>query len=460
MRPHTPAPAAVTLDPVPPTIDATRVSLGFLAVIVLVLANAFFVATEFAIVAVRRSRLEQLAAKGQADARAAQALVGNLDTYVAACQLGITLASLALGWIGEPAFASLVEPTVARLAGPAAHEVTQGASVAVAFALITALHIVLGELAPKGVALQRTESTVLFVARPMLVFHAIFRWPIAVLNAAGNGVLRLVGLRGTSSHEAVHSVDELRLLVARMQEAGVVDMSEARIASRAVEFGDVPAAALMTPRTEIEAVPLSSTLAELVHTANTSEHNRWPVYDSSLDQVIGVLHLRSVLRALAQSSVAFDLRTNLRPILVAPASKPARDLLDDMRASGQHVAVLLDEYGGTAGMLTLHDMLGALVGRIDAETSTTNNLSLEHAPEGSLVLDGLTRLSEVEDVTGVRLEDDAHDVETLGGLVMYRLGAMPSVGDEIQLDDWLIRVLELDGRRVARLQLQREAPEP
>jgi CBS domain containing-hemolysin-like protein len=323
--------------------------------------------------------------------------------------------------------------------------------------LITALHIVLGELAPKGVALQRTESTALFVARPMLVFHAVFRWPIAVLNAAGNGVLRLVGLHGTPSHDAVHSVDELRLLVARMQEAGVVDISEARIASRAVQFGDVPSGALMTPRTEIEAVPLSSTLPDLVQTANASHHNRWPVYDRSLDDVIGVLHLRSVLRATTQASAGFDLRANLRPILVAPASKPARDLLDDMRRSGQHAAVLLDEYGGTAGMVTLQDLLGALVGRIDAESETGGALRVEHAPAGSLVLDGLTRLSELEDVAGVHLEADAYDVETLGGLVMYCLGAIPSVGDEIQLDDWLIRVLELDGRRVARLQLQREA---
>jgi CBS domain containing-hemolysin-like protein len=205
---------------------------GLVAVGLLVLANAFFVATEFAIVAVRRSRLEQLAASGRASARAAQEVVNHLDTYIAACQLGITMASLALGWTGEPAFAALVEPPVERLVGPFAHEATQGLSAAVSFGLITTLHIVLGELAPKGIALQRTEATVLAVARPIQLFHAIFRIPIAVLNGVGNGLLRLVGLEPSSGHEMVHSVEELRMLVTGMERAGVVEASEARIAAR------------------------------------------------------------------------------------------------------------------------------------------------------------------------------------------------------------------------------------
>src|SRR5919109_1963209 len=187
--------------------------LGLLAVGLLVLANGFFVATEFAIVAVRTSRLEQLAAEGRASAEAAREVVGHLDTYIAACQLGITMASLALGWVGEPAFSHLVEPPVERLVGPFAHEAARGLSAAVSFGLITLLHIVLGELAPKGLALERTEATALVVARPMQAFHAIFRWPIAALNGIGNGILRLAGLQPSSGHELVHSVEELRLLV-------------------------------------------------------------------------------------------------------------------------------------------------------------------------------------------------------------------------------------------------------
>src|SRR5919198_6217044 len=283
-------------------------SFGLMAVGLLVLANGFFVATEFAIVAVRCSRLEQLAAEGRASARAAQDVVGHLDTYIAACQLGITMASLALGWIGEPAFSGLVEPPVERLVGPLAHEAAQGLSAAVSFGLITTLHIVLGELAPKGLALQRTEATTLLVARPVQLFHALFRWPVAALNAVGNGVLRLLGLEPATGQEQVHSVEELRLLVTGMQQAGVVESSEARIATRAFHFADLPAGALMTPRTEIEAVPTTSTLPELLGRAASSTHSRWLVYDGSLDNIVGVLPVRSLFRLLGEPPEVFRLQ--------------------------------------------------------------------------------------------------------------------------------------------------------
>ena len=229
-------------------------ALGLLAVVVLVLANGFFVATEFAIVAVRRSRLEQLAAEGHPTAKAAKSIVGHLDAYIAACQLGITMASLALGWIGEPAFAHLIEPPLERLVGQFAPTAAHGVAIGVSFALITALHIVIGELAPKGLALQRTEATTLWVARPMQLFCLLFRWPITALNAVGNGVLKVFGLEPAAGHEMVHSVEELRLLVRASQQAGAVEASEARIATRAFEFADVTAGALMTPRTEVEAI--------------------------------------------------------------------------------------------------------------------------------------------------------------------------------------------------------------
>jgi putative hemolysin len=432
-------------------------SFGLAAVGLLVLANAFFVATEFAIVAVRRSRLEQLAAEGRASARAAQDVVGHLDTYIAACQLGITMASLALGWIGELAFSHLVEPPVERLVGPFAHEAAQGLSAGVSFGLITMLHIVLGELAPKGIALQRTEATALVVARPIQLFHALFRWPIAALNGIGNSILRLVGLEASTGHEMVHSVEELRLLVTGMQQAGVVEASEARIATRAFHFADLPAAELMTPRTEVEAVPARSTLPELLERAAISIHSRWLVYDGSLDNIVGVLPVRSLFRLLGQPPEAFRLQTLLRPVLVSPASKAADDLLDELRSSRQQLAVLLDEYGGTAGIITLEDLLEALVGHIEQESCMESAPFQTSAggpePDGSQVVDGLMRLSDFEELAGVRLDADARQVDTLGGLVMYRLGRIPRPGDEVHLDGWLVRVEELDGRRVARLRL-------
>jgi CBS domain containing-hemolysin-like protein len=296
-------------------------TVGLASVFLLVLANGFFVATEFAIVAVRRSRLEQLVQEGRTGAAAARNVVAHLDTYIAATQFGITLASLALGWIGEPALAHLLEPPLTLLVASFAPMAAHGIAITVAFAAITGLHIVIGELAPKGLALQRPESTTLWVARPIQVFHAVFKWPITVLNAVGNRSLRLIGLQPTSGHEMVHSVEELRLLVTGMQEAGVVDVAEARIAQRAFAFGDLTVAALMTPRTEMEAVPVTVTLETLLQLAETTRHSQLPVYDGTLDNIIGILHLRELFRHRNTAPGAFNLRALIRSSMSTAARR-------------------------------------------------------------------------------------------------------------------------------------------
>src|SRR6266542_4002128 len=433
--------------------------LGLLAVALLVLANGFFVATEFAIVAVRKSRLQQLAAEGHTSAVAAQAVVGRLDTYIAACQLGITMASLALGWLGEPAFAHLAEAPLELLVGSFAPAAAHGVAVGTSFGIITALHIALGELASKGLALQRPEATALAVARPMQLFETVFRLPIRVLNGVGNWVLRLFGLEPASGHEMVHSVDELRLLVTGMQEAGVVDQVEARIAGRAFRFGEITAGELMTPRTEIDGIPVSATLEQALGAALASAHNRIIVYENSLDDVIGVVHLRDLVRA-ERSGDSSDLRALVRPVLHVPASKPADTLLEEMRVSRKQLAVVIDEFGGTAGIVTLENLIEALVGRIEEEPSS----SAPHGPtypsdpiaeeDGSLVLDGLTRIDELEELAGVRVDPTARaEVDTVGGLIMATLDRLPQVGDEVVVDGHLLRVEALDGRRVAAVRL-------
>jgi len=429
-----------------------------LGILLLVAANGFFVATEFAIVAVRRSKLAELAAGGHANARAAEAVVSHLDTYIAACQLGITMASLALGWIGEPVFSQLLDPALAALGGPVSEEFARGTSALASFALITMLHIVIGELAPKGLALQRTEATTLWVARPIRIFETIFRWPIALLNGIGNGVLRLAGLEPSTGYERVHSVEELRLLVTGMQQAGVVEASEARIANRAFRFADLNAGELMTPRTEVEAVPATSSLSALLERARTSMHSRWLVFEGSLDNVVGVLQVRRLFAMLGSDTASFDVRSLLQPVLVEPESKAADDLLDEMRQTRQHLALLVDEYGGTAGIVTLQDLLGALVGRIDAEqpfkSETLTGPPAGPAADGALLLDGMTRLPELEELTGIRVDEASHEeVDTLGGLVMLQLGRVPTVGDVLTLGRWRLRVEALDGRRVAAVRL-------
>ena len=440
-------------------------SLGLVAVVVLVLANGFFVATEFAIVAVRKSRLEQLEAEGNTTARAARDVVGHLDTYIAACQLGITMASLALGWLGEPAFAHLVEPPLESLIGSFAPAAAHGVAVAVSFAIITALHIVIGELAPKGLALQRPEGTTLWITRPIQVFEFAFRWPIKLLNGVGNGVLKLFGMEPASGHEMVHSVEELRLLITATREAGGVEDSEARIASRAFTFADLTAGALMTPRTEVDAVSLDAAIPALRTQLATVRHHRVPVYEGSLDKIAGVLNVSDFYRALTDLSEAppdqrpqFSVRSLLRPVMVVPSSKPADDILEEMRTTGHYFAVVIDEYGGTAGVLTLDDLVEALVGAMVPDVSPWPTLPQTDdaitQTDGSLMLDGLLRLEEFEDLTALKLREEDHDlVETLGGLVMTHLGRIPTVGDEITLDGRVLRVEEMDGMRVSRLRL-------
>lgn len=431
-----------------------------LAVIALVLANGFFVAAEFAVVAVRRSRLDELAREGRAAAKRAQEIVKHLDAYIAACQLGITLASLALGWIGEPALAGLIQPPLERLLGEFAAATAHGVAIGVAFALITSLHIVIGELAPKGFALQRPESTALWVARPLRLFYIVFRWPITLLNAVGNGVLRLFGLHRAAAHEMVHSAEELALLLNASQQAGVVEETEARIARRAFQFADLTAGALMTPRTQIEAIPITLGRDEFLARAAESSHSRLLVYEGSLDNVLGAVRVRDVLRVLCQSPVAFDLRAVLRPVLLVPETRAADDLLEDMRSASRHLALVMDEYGGTAGIVTLGDVLRTLVGRVDDEAVPGSTRPVARAePDGSKLLDGLMKLHEFEELIGTNLTEwQLAGVGTLSGLIIKVLDRMPAVGDQASIAGRRLRVEQLEGQRVAVLRLLLESP--
>ncbi len=437
---------------------------GVAAVLVLVALNGFFVATEFAIVAVRRSRLEQLAAQGNPSARVATDVVRHLDAYIAACQLGITMASLGLGWVGEPALAHLVEPAMEALVGRFAPAASHAVSGAVSFTLITGLHIVVGELAPKGLALQKTDGTALWVARPIRAFYLMFRWPVTLLNAVGNATLRLVGLQPASEREPVHSPQELGYLLAGTQQAGGLEPAEARIASRALWFADRTAGSLMTPRTEVDAIPAGIGLPQLLAEVATTRHTRLPVYRNGLDDLVGVLHVHDLFAVLDRPPERFDLGALVRPVLVAPESLTADDLLERMQARRRQLAVVVDEYGSTAGIVTIEDLVEALVGPIDEEPalgSTPGAGLADHgrATDGSLLLDGLTDLTDFAERTGLVVDPDLyHLVKTLGGLVMAQLGRVPIPGDQVTLQGRVLRVEAMDGYRVATVRLLPAAP--
>ncbi|HLI28304.1 MAG TPA: hemolysin family protein [Chloroflexota bacterium] len=431
---------------------------NLVAVLLLVLANGFFVASEFALVSVRRSRIEQLVAEGHPLAPAVQRALQRLNLYIAATQLGITMASLGLGWAGEPALAQLIEPWVARLPflPPESRAVaTHTAAATIAFAAITTLHIVLGELAPKSLALQRAEAMALFVVRPLTLFLFVFRLPIYLLSSLGTLVVRALGLHPATGEELVHSADELRLLVIGSREAGVLDETEAEIVSRVLGFAELTVREVMVPRTEIQALPATATWREVLHLAATSGHSRFPVYDGDLDQLVGVLHVKDLFKLLEQCNPPepFDLRRLVRSVPIVPDSLPVDSLLVQLQREQRSIAMVVDEFGGIAGLVTLQDVLQRIVGQLGDEFEPAQP-KIVPQPDGSLLVDGLARIEDVAHQCGLRVPpEDTEEVETMGGLVMLHLGRLPAVGDEVEVGGRRLRVEQMDGRRVARIRL-------
>ncbi|TAK35001.1 MAG: HlyC/CorC family transporter [Chloroflexota bacterium] len=422
-----------------------------LAVFALVLANGFFVAAEFSLVAIRRSRVEQLIAEGHPLASAVQRGVMHLDTYLAATQLGITMASIGLGWIGEPALAGLVEPAFQALPAQWAWIGTHTLAVAIAFAIITALHIVLGELAPKSLALQRTEGTALAVGKPLELFLILFRPAIWLLNGAGNWVLRLVGLNPATSEEMVHSVEELRYLVTASRQAGVLDSVESEMIDRAFLFGETRAHEVMVPRTEMVGIDVDTSLEEALEIISREGYSRVPIYQENLDNIVGILHLRDLVRAVRQKeNLASSVRGIMRPALLLPESVSAEIILGEMRRRRTQMAILIDEYSGTAGLVTMEDLLEEIVGEVHDEFESPHE-AVRPQPDGTVLIDGLLPIDEFKERFGLRLEDEEYD--TVGGLIMDQLGRVAQLGDEVILEKYRLVVEAMDGRRVATVRL-------
>lgn len=429
-------------------------AVGLVSVVILVLLNGFFVATEFALVAVRRSRIEQLVAEGRRSAGVVKKALEHLDTYIAATQLGITMASLALGWLGEPALAHLIEPLLAALLpGEWVVAGSHAVAVAVSFAIITALHIVLGELAPKGIALQRPEATALAVAIPITIFLRVFRPFIMFLNGIGNLVLRLFGFRTGGGEEHVHTVEELRYLLRSSREAGVLESSEEEMVGRALSLGDITAHSVMVPRNEMTSVPIDISLDDLLDLVGSKRHVRFPVYEDDTDDVVGVIFLTDVHAwSRTNPNEPFNMREAMRPPLYVPETIKGDGLLTQMRSARTHTAIVVDEYGGVAGMVTLQDLLERIVGEIP-EADEEARVNFEPLPDGSVRVDGLTPLADMEERFALDLE--GVDADTVGGYVFEVLGRVPHEGDEVTLQSYTLQVTSMDGLRVAEIVLRR-----
>jgi CBS domain containing-hemolysin-like protein len=432
-------------------LSVTSILWRLAAVLVLVFANGFFVAAEFAIVSVRKTRVDQLIAEGHRGAHVVRRAVTDPDSYIAATQLGITMASLALGWIGEPALASMIEPLFGFLPTQLAVTTSHSIAVAIAFAIVTALHIVFGELAPKTIALERAEATALLVVKPTEIFMKVF-WPfIRVLNGAGQTVVRLIGLRSKGGHAMVHSEEELKMLVTASQEAGVLEEDEEQMLHRVFGFGDLTAGQIMTPRTEVAAAGVDTPREMLIELLANGRHTRLPVYRTDLDHVIGFLHVTDLLRALAAGD-PIDAGALAREALTVPTTLAADDLLAEMRRRRVREAIVIDEYGGTAGMVTFESLMERIIGDTGGEFGSARIVVRD---DGSADIDGLALIADVNAQFGLHIDEETYT--TVGGYVLGRLGRRARIADTIDVEGRRMRVEQLDGLRVARVWLSKPA---
>jgi CBS domain containing-hemolysin-like protein len=433
--------------------ESPPILLGLVAVVVLVLANAFFVAAEFGLVGARRTRLDEMVRAGDRKARLARRAVQSLDRYISATQLGITLASLGLGWIGEPALAGLIEGGFSWLPDPLAAIATHGVASVIAFIVITVLHIILGELVPKAIALLYPEVVSTWVTAPLMGFAWVMAGPIAVLNGTANRLLRLLGIDPPGETERLHSPEEIRMLVEQSTEGGSLLQEDARLLEGVFEFSEKTAQEVMTPRTQMAALDADLTIEEAADQVAIHGRSRYPVYTESLDDIIGVVHAKDILAAL-RSRPGQTIRTIMRPALFVPGTREVEDVLADMKRLKTHLAIVLDEYGGTAGLVTMEDLLEEIVGPIYDEHDLQDRLGSD---DGGPQLDGSLPISEFNSQYGASLDDT--DYTTIGGYIFGQLGRLPRVGDRVTVGPFTFEVIEMDGRRVKTVRLHSVKPE-
>ena len=425
--------------------------LRLLAVVALVLANAFFVAAEFALVAARRTRIEAMVRRGDRKARTVQAALQDLYRQLSAAQLGITVASILLGYVSEDTVAHLFRDWFAALPPLLDFLARGGVASTAAVAVVSFLHVVFGEQAPKAWAITHAESTSRWVAAPLIFFSWITRPFTDLLNWSAGRVGRLLGLKGTTAElEQIHSPEELRMLVEQSRKRGKLDADDARLLQGVFEFSEKSAREVMTPRTEMVALPADLTLEQAADQVAVAGRSRYPVYGESLDDILGVVHAKDILAGL-RSAKGGTLRGVLRPAMFVPGTREVEDVLADMKRQKIHLAIVLDEFGGTAGLVTMEDLLEEIVGPIYDEYDQPSG-ELRVAPPGAApVISGATPLRDVNRVFGLEL--DERDYTTIGGFLFGAIGRLPKGGDQVAVKGAVFEIVEMEGRRVGKVRV-------
>jgi len=419
-----------------------------LVIVVLVLLNGFFVGAEFALVRSRRTRLEAMTRLGDRKARMALRALGHLPRLLSATQVGVTLASLGLGWVAEAALGEIFEGLLEHL--PLAIELSLRLTIGATIALIivTYLHVVFGELVPKGAALNHPESLARWFAPPLMGFAWLVFPFTYILSKSSTMVLRAMGQKPINADEQVHSADELRLLVEQSQEGGVLEQRDADLIEGVFEFSEKNAREVMTPRTEMVALDIDATLDEAVAIAEESGFSRFPVYEETIDHVIGLVLAKDLLRVLVRRPETFSLRDIMRPVHVVPGTREVEEVLSDFKRLKEHMAIVLDEYGGTAGVVTMEDLLEEIVGEILDEYDEAAEPFARPAA-GEVLVPGNTNIDELNERYG--LDVASEDYTTIGGWVFGMLGRLPLVGDRVTGGGAVFTVRAMDGRRIDSL---------
>jgi putative hemolysin len=441
-------------------------AVRLIGVLALVALNGFFAAAEFSLVAVRLSRVRQLVAKGDLRARVVERLLADLHRVVSGVQVGITLTSLAIGALGEATLANAFQQIWHGTAGTKTVFFAHAAALACAFALLSAMHVVIGELVPKTVSLAKAERVALLIALPFQWFLHTFRWAIDLLDGISGAIVKAMGVAPPQGYGSAHSTEELQIQIQQARERGLIAPGEERFIVSAIELGQVQVREIMVPRPDIHALPVEATLDEVMRIFATSQRSRIPVYRGSEDHVLGFVHIKDMLWILLdrerrmEENLApppFDLRRVLREVLIVPETKPASELLQELRTRHMGMAMVVDEFGSILGLVTLEDILEQVVGEIHDEFDVVERpLTLA---DGAVIFDAALNVRDLDTQYNITLpEDPAY--ATVGGFVLDQVGFIPRGGESFEYGQFRFTVVEMDGRRVARVKIQRVRPAP
>nr|WP_220127187.1 hemolysin family protein [Halobacillus locisalis] len=420
-----------------------------MAVAILIVLTAFFVASEFAIVKVRKTRMEARAAEGDKKAEKSLKLLNNLDYYLSACQLGITITALGLGWLGEPTLEVLLHPVFDELALPPT--VTGTISFAIAFFTITFLHVVLGELAPKTIAIQKAEAITLLLCRPLILYSKLMYPLIWLLNGAANIFVRMFGFQTARESDEVHSEDELRHILTQSYKQGEINRSEYQYVDRIFEFDNRTAKEIMIPRTEMAVLDIQDSVTSSIRSMKSKRYTRYPVIEGDKDKVMGLIHMKELVFMDDQDS----LRPYIRPIMKVFENVPIHDLLVKMKKEHSHMAVLLDEYGGTSGIVTVEDILEEIVGEIRDEFDHEEEREIRRLKNGHFLLEGKTSIQDINEYFRVDLNHD--DIDTISGWI-YTQDYDASEGTIIQGGRLEFKIVDMEKGQIKKVEVWEKSP--